>query len=108
MAEAIVVLTPDVRREQIVQRSYRSPPREMARNLKPLGVLVEHRVHNVNEGLVTGKKSVAASQQITFQPALALMFAQHLHDTPIRGNMIVPGQDFGGRTTAGDFEERVP
>jgi len=52
MAEAIVVLSPHVRRQQIVQRGNRPAPRNVARHVEPLGMLVEHRVDNVDEGFV--------------------------------------------------------
>jgi len=38
-------------------------------------MLVEHRIDDVNERLVTGKESVPAGEQITFKPALALVLA---------------------------------
>src|SRR5260370_42307710 len=71
MAEPVVVLPPHMRTEQVVQRSDGPPPANMTRDLEPLGVLIEHRIHNVNEGLVTVEKTVAASEQVTLQPAFA-------------------------------------
>jgi len=38
--------------------------------LSHFGVLVEHRIDDVDEGLVAVEQSVAAGQDITFQPAL--------------------------------------
>ena len=75
MAEAIVVLPPDVRREQVVERRNGAAPGKIVRDLEPLGVLVEHRIDDVNEGFVAGKKTVAACEQVTFEPAFALVFA---------------------------------
>src|SRR5215469_15942131 len=90
MAEAVVVLAPDMARQQVIQRSDRPPPRNMVAHLQPLGVLVEHRVDDVDEGLIAREETVPASQEIPFQPSLALMLAEHFHEAPIRRQMIVP------------------
>ena len=46
-------------------------------------MLAEHRIDDANERFVTIEYSMAARQQIAFQPALALMLAQHgIHYTP--------------------------
>ena len=84
MAEAVVILPPHQRTEQIIQRRNRPPPRNVPRHLQPFRVLVEHRIHDVNERLVAGKEAVPAGEQIAFQPAFALMLAQHLHHPAIR------------------------
>ena len=67
MAEAVVVLPPDVRSQQIIQRSDRAPPRNLLGHLQPLGVLVEHRVDDVDERLVTGEKAVPPGQQVSLR-----------------------------------------
>ena len=79
MREAVVILPPDMRGQQVIQRGDFPPPRQMRRDLQPLGVLVEHRIHDMNERLVAIEKSMPSGKQITFEPAFALMFAQHLH-----------------------------
>jgi hypothetical protein len=89
MTEAVVVLPPDVRTEQVVERGDRAAPGNVAGHLKPFGVLVEHRVDDVDKGLVAAEEAVPASQQITFELALALMFGQHLQDATVRRKMIV-------------------
>ena len=38
-------------------------------------MLIEHRIHDVDEGLVAGEQAVAASQQIALEPTLTKMFA---------------------------------
>jgi hypothetical protein len=43
----------------------------------------------VDERLVAGEEPMPPSQQIAFQPALALMFTQHFHHTTIGRQMIV-------------------
>ena len=84
MAEAVVVLPPDVGSEQIVERSDRSPPRDVPRDFLPFRMLVEHRVDDVNECFVAGKETVASSQQISFEPTLTHVLAQHFHHAAIR------------------------
>ena len=75
MREPVVILLPDVRGEQIIQRRDFSPPGQFRRDLQPFGVLAEHRVHDADERLVAVEQSVPPGQQITFQPAFALVFA---------------------------------
>src|SRR6516162_2977494 len=78
VTEAVVVLPPDMRTEQVVERGDRAAPSDVAGHLQPFGMLVEHRVDDVDEGLVAAEEAVPASQQVTFEPALALMFGQYL------------------------------
>ena len=75
--EAVVVLLPDVRGEQVVQRRDGPAPRQLARHLQPLGVLTEHRIDDADEGLVTVEEAVAPGQQVPFKQALALVLAEH-------------------------------
>ena len=46
------------------------------RDLQPLGVLVEHRVDDVDERLVAVEQAVAAGQQVALEPALAEVLAR--------------------------------
>ena len=89
VGEAVVVLPPDVRGQQDVQRGDRPPPGDVPRDLQPLGVLVEHRVDDVDERLVAVEEAVAAGQQVALEPALALVLAEHLHDAPVGGEVVV-------------------
>src|ERR1017187_5012217 len=50
VAKAVVVLPPHVGGEQVVQGGNRPAPGNVTGDLEPLGVLVEHRVHNMDEG----------------------------------------------------------
>ena len=61
-------------------------------HLQPLGVLVEHRIDDVDERLVAGEEAVPAGQQIAFQPALALVLAEHLHHAAVGGDVVVVGR----------------
>jgi phage tail protein X len=75
--EAVVILLPDVGGEQIVQRRDLPPPGQFQRYLQPLGVLAEHRIDDANEGLIAVEQPVPPGQQISFQPTLALVLAEH-------------------------------
>ena len=79
MAEAVVILPPHQRTEQVIERGDGLAPGNLSRDLQPLGVLVGHRVDDMDEGLIAVEKTVAASEQIAFEPALAHMLAQYLH-----------------------------
>ena len=77
MREAVVILLPHVGGEQIVQRRDLSPPGQFQTYLQPLGMLAEHRVDDANEGLIAVEQPVPPGQKISFQPALALVLAEH-------------------------------
>ena len=91
MAETVVVLTPDVRAEEIIERRDRPPPGDVARHLEPFRMLIEHRVHDMNEAFVAGEKTVTSGEQITFQPALAHVLTQDFHDTPVWRQVLIRG-----------------
>ena len=89
MGEAVVVLSPDVAREQVIERRNRPTPRQSECDLQPFGVLVEHRIDDVDEGLVAVENPVAAGEEIALEPTLALMLAEHLHHAAVRRQMFV-------------------
>ena len=68
MGEAVVVLAPHVARQQVVERRHRPTPRDVAGRLKPLGMLVEHGVDDVDERLVAIEQAVASGEQIALEP----------------------------------------
>src|SRR5207248_1941586 len=76
----------------------------MSGHLEPLGMLVEHRVHDMNKWLVTGKKAWPASEKIALKPALAKVLTQHFHHTAIRRNMFVGFQNLAGEGPAGNIK----
>ena len=92
VAEPVVVLAPDVRGQEVVQRRDRRAPAELARGLQPLRVLVEHRVDDVDERLVAGEQPVAAGQQVALEPALARVLGEDLHHPPVGREILVVGQ----------------
>ena len=52
MGKAVMGLLPDVRGEQVIQRRDFSSATATERDFQPLGVLVEHRIDDVNKCLV--------------------------------------------------------
>ena len=93
VAEAVVILPPDVRAEQVIQRSDGTTPGNVARDLQPFGVLVEHGIDDVDEGFVAVEEAVAAGEQIAFEPALAHVLAENFHDAAGGRDVIVVGKD---------------
>ena len=108
VAESVMVLPPDVRAEEVVERGDRPAPGDVVAHLQPLGVLVEHRVDDVNERLVAREEAVPPGQQIAFQPALALVLAEHLHDPAVRAEFVVLRADLGHVTAVGHLEHVLP
>src|SRR5215472_13820962 len=89
MREAIVVLAPDMRSEQVVKGCDRTPPLDVASDLQPLRMLIEHRVDDVDESFVAGEESVASGKEIAFQPTLAHVLAQHLENAAVPREIFV-------------------
>ncbi len=83
MRGAVVVLTPNMGRQKVIQRCDRPPPRQLAAAAQPLGVLVEHRVDDVHERLVAVEQPVPAGEQVSLEPALAQMLGEHLHHAAV-------------------------
>src|SRR6185437_4232791 len=100
MGKSIMILPPHQRGQQIVERSDRFPPRNVPGRLQPLGVLIEHRVDDMGEGLVAGEQAMTPGEQVTFKPALAHVLTQHFHDTAggaeVNVNVFNPGHPLLG------------
>ena len=64
----------------------------LARDLQPLGVLVEHRVDDVDERLVAVEEPVPAGQQVALEPALAQVLAEDLHHAAVGREVLVAGR----------------
>jgi hypothetical protein len=79
----------------------------MWRDLQPLRMLVEHRVDDVDEGLVAREEAVATGQQVALEPALAQVLAQHLHHAAVGRQMVVAGQYLGGPGAVAYLEHRA-
>jgi hypothetical protein len=69
VSQTIVVLAPDERRDQKIER------RDGNSRLQPLCVLVVHRIDDVDEGLIAVEASMATGQKIAFQPASGSVLA---------------------------------
>ena len=72
-------------------------------DLQPLGVLIEHRIDDVDEGLVTREQAVASGEQVSFEPAFAHVLAQHFHDAAVGAEIGIDRLDLGHPLLAGDF-----
>jgi hypothetical protein len=70
MGEAVMVLPPDRRGNEQIQGGNWPAPRQLAADLQPFAMLVEHRIDYVNKRLVAGKKAMPPAEKIRFQPAL--------------------------------------
>src|SRR5207244_7690871 len=91
VAVAVMILVPDVAREQIVQRRDRLPPARLARHLRPLRVLRHHGIDNRDEGFIAGENPVTAGEQVAFEPALAAVLTENLHHAPVARQVLVGG-----------------
>ena len=107
MREAVVHLLPDMRGQQIVQRRDGTSPRQAGGDFQPLGVLVEHRIYDVDERLVAIEQSVPAGEQIGFEPAFALMLAQHFHDATVEREELIVVLLAGIPLPVGHLEHRT-
>src|SRR3546814_218399 len=105
MGEAIVILAPDMRGEQIVERSDLAPPRQVACNLQPLCMLVEPRIDDVDERFVAIEYPMPPGQQIALKPAFALVLAQHrVEHAPGGCKKLVSRQGLGVPLAVGRFK----
>ena len=71
-------------------------------------MLIEHGIDDVDEGFVAREEPVSAGQKIAFEPSLALVFAQHFHNPPIRRKMVIFGINLRHVATVGYFENVLP
>ena len=105
--EPVVVLPPDVGRQQVVQGRDGPPPGNLPGHLEPLRVLVEHRGHDVDERLVAGEEAVPPGEEVPLEPSLAGMLAQDLHHPAVGAQLFVIGDAIGHPGSVGDLEQRV-
>jgi hypothetical protein len=108
VAESVVILAPDMARQQVVERGDRAAPSDVMAHLQPLGVLVEHRIDDVNEGFVAVEEPVPAGEEVALEPSLALMLREHLHHPPLGRQVLVNWQDLADECPAGDAEDVLP
>ncbi len=83
VSKSVVILAPDRRRDQQIQRCDLPAPGESIANRQPLGVLIEHRVDHMHEGLIGRNEPVTAGKQVSLQHALYGVLAEHLHHSSV-------------------------
>src|SRR5450759_2346182 len=105
--ETVVVLAPHVRGQQDVERGDRPSPGDLVGHLEPLGVLVEHRIDDVDERLVAVEQPVASGQEVALEPALALVLGEHLHDATGRCQVLVDRPYRGVPLLVGHVQDRA-
>jgi len=105
--EAVVILAPDMRGQKVVQRGHLPPPWQARCDLQPFGVLVEHRVNDVDERLVAVEEPVPPRQQVPLEPALALVLAEHFHHLSGWGEELVARQGRSIPLAFRDFTDRL-
>ena len=77
--------------------------RDVARDLQPFGVLIEHGINDVDKRFVTGEQAMPPGEEIAFEPALAQMLAQHFHHPAVGAEIDVDGLYARHPFLAGDF-----
>jgi hypothetical protein len=107
MREAVVVVAPARRRQEIVERRHRRAPRQVLGHLEPLRVLRGHRRDDQRERLVRREQAVAAGQHVALEPALAVVLAQHLHHATLGRDVIVDVDRGLLETAVLDLEHRA-
>ena len=70
-------------------------------------MLVDHRVDDVDEGFIAVEQAVPSREQVSLQPALALVLRQHFDDTAGAGEMLVHlrPEEFGVPLLVGGVED---
>ena len=66
-------------------------------DVEPLGVLVEHRVHDVGEGLVGVEEAVAPGEQVALEPAVKVC-SESISMTRPSGDSSPPSASSGSRS----------
>jgi hypothetical protein len=70
-------------------------------------VLVEHRVHDVDERLVAVEEAVPSREQVALEPALAEVLAQDLHHAAVGGEVVIGRQGQGSPRAICYFKDRA-
>ena len=91
--ETVVILSPDGRSDQQVERRDRRAPRQLLADVEPLRVLVEHRVDHVDERFVRREETVPTREQVALEPAFQRVLRQHLHHAAVDREFAAFGVD---------------
>ena len=105
VGEAVVILTPHVGGDEQVHGGDRLAPRDLADgSLEPLGVLVQHGVDHVHEGLIGAPDAVTAGEQVGLEEAFHLVLGELLSDLAGDSHVLVNlgGQVAGVPLLVGD------
>ena len=108
--ETVVVLPPNRRSDQQVQRGDLLTPGQMVADGQPLGVLVEHGIDDVDEGFVGGEEAVTPGEQIAFQHAFHGVLAEHFDNASVSRQfaaILVFGEVFGDPEFLGCLVDRL-
>ena len=95
VCEPIVVLPPHMGGQDVIQRGDLPAPRQAEGDLEPLGMLVEHRIDDMDQGLVAVEHTVPASEQVSLEPALALMLGKDFHHAALGSQELISRFCFG-------------
>lgn len=71
MREAVVVLTPHMGGQQVGERRHRLAPRNLPADFQQFCMLVEHRIDDMDEGLIAREEPVPPCQQVKAAPSLS-------------------------------------
>src|ERR1700733_1970414 len=107
VAEAVVIISPCMTREQDIQGCDRFAPGIVAALLQPLGMLGQHGIDNLSESLVRGPHAMTAGKQISLKPPFAEMLAQYLHHAAIRSEFIIDRNNLSHRASLCGLEDGV-
>ena len=72
---------------------------------QPLGVLHRHRGRDHRERLIGGEQAMAPGQQVAFQPALAVVLAEHLHHPAVGRHVVVDVEGRADEAAVLDLED---
>lgn len=90
--EAVVVLTPDVARQQNVEAADGGTPRNLALGgLEPFAVLVDHGIDHVDKALVGAPHAGASGKHVGLEETLTLVLGQLLDNLTGTGQQLVVG-----------------
>ncbi len=74
MRKPIMILLPDMRRQNDVQRRNLLAPRQLIAHLEPLRMLRSHRINDARKRLIGIEETVTPRQQIALEPSFTHMF----------------------------------
>src|SRR4029077_850330 len=83
MSESVMILPPNCGRNQDIQRCDTGTPRQVIADRKPFGVLVEHRIDDMDKRFVRRNKAVSSCEKVALKHAFDRVLTQHLDDSAI-------------------------